>query len=61
MTRLEELGRIAARKGEPGAAILNDEAATIIDGFERHSSEWNEAIGEFTSGFASERLKMMGK
>lgn len=61
MSRLYDLGKEAAQKNEPGAYILNDEAAMIIDDFERDSKEWHEAIGEFVSGFATERIKMMGK
>lgn len=59
--KLYALGKAAAENNEPGAYILNDEAALIIDDYERGSSEWHEAIGEFVSGFATERLKRMGK
>lgn len=61
MSKLEELGRKAAQNAEPGSAILNDEAAMIIYEFDRYSQEWNDAIGEFVNGFATERLRMMGQ
>lgn len=61
MTTLYELGKAAAKNNEPGAYILNDEAAMIIDDYARGSQEWTDAIGQFVSGFATQRLNMMGK
>lgn len=58
---LYELGKQAAQNNEPGAYILNDEAASIIGKLKKGSAEWHNAIGEFVNGFATERLKEMGK
>lgn len=61
MGKLYTLGKEAAQRNEPGAYMLNDQAAMIIDGYERGTKEWHDAIGEFVSGFAAERLRVMGK
>lgn len=61
MGKLYDLGKQAAQRNEPGAYILNDEAARIIEDYERGTKEWHEAVGEFVSGFSTERLRIMGQ
>lgn len=61
MTRLYELGRDAAKRNDPGAYILNDEAAAIVEKFKKGSDQWHEAIKEFVSGYSTEKIKSMGK
>lgn len=58
---LYELGKQAAQNNEPGAYILNDEAASIIGKLKKGSAEWHNAIGEFVNGFSTERIREMGK
>lgn len=61
MSKLYDLGKSAAQRNEPGAYILNDEAAEIIGKLTKGSEEWHRAIGEFVQGFSTERLNQMNK
>lgn len=58
---LYELGKQAARKNAPGSYMLNDDAAPLIGQFKKGSKEWYEAIKEYTNGFSTERLRVMGQ
>ena len=61
MSDLYLIGRKAAKNSEPGAYILNVEAAEIIGRYERGTKAWKFAIKEFVRGHTDERLLRQSK